>query len=339
MNMTATAMTADPELATAPQRGRLRAALSYRNISAVYLLLAIIVIFGILVPQAFLTPTNLKLVLSATAVTGLVALGLVLALAGGVYDMSIGGSLGFAGIVCTFLQAYAGWSIPLSIVAGVAAGVLVGVVNAFLVVRLRIDSFIATLGTGSILGGLVLLVSGGQQITGLDPAFQSFGRTEFLGLPLPVFYLLLLALLLWYVMSHRPAGRYLYATGGGRESARLAGVRTDRYVAGALIACATIAAFAGVVAVSRIGVGAIDIGPKYVLPAFAAAFFGSTQFARGRFNVWGTWLAVVVLGAGVSGLELVQAGSWATDVFNGVVLILAVALAVGERRRSARVRR
>lgn len=291
-------------------------------------------VFGLVVPDTFLTTTNAKLVLSNTAVTGIVALGLVLPLAAGVYDLSIGGTLGIAGILCAYLQAESGWSVGTSVVAAILAGTLIGVVNALLVVRFHIDSFIATLGMGSVLGGGVLWISEGQQIVGLGPSFQRLGRAELFGVPYPVYYLLLLTLVLWYLLEHMPAGRYIHATGGNKESARLAGVRTDRYVAATLVACATIAAVAGVVATARIGVGSIDIGPKYVLPAFAAAFFGATQFKGGRFNVWGAWAAVIVLGAGVAGLELVQAGFWATDVFNGAVLVVAVGLSVRQRRRA-----
>jgi ribose transport system permease protein len=208
-------------------------------------------------------------------------------------------------------------------------------------VKARIDSFIATLGMSSILLAMIAWVSSSQQILGLSSSFQKLGTTDIFGLTLPVYLMLAIALVTWYVLECTPIGRHVYATGGNTEAARLAGVRTSAVVVVALVACGAIAAFSGLLVSSALGTGDPTIGPAYLLPAFSAAFLGSTQFRGGRFNVWGTVLAVYVLATGVKGLQLAGAPIWIPDLFNGVALLLAVGLAryQGTARRSAAVRR
>ena len=140
-------------------------------------------------------------------------------------------------------------------------------------------------------------------------------------------YLLILAFILWWLTAHTPVGRYLYAIGGNTEAARLSGVRIERYTTLALVTSATIAGLAGVMFSSLNG-PSLDFGGTLLLPAFAAAFLGSTQLIPGRFNVWGTLLAIYVLATGVQGLQLVSGASWLNDMFNGVALIVAVALSI-----------
>ena len=147
-------------------------------------------------------------------------------------------------------------------------------------------------------------------------------------------YLLIIAFVLWWLTAHTPAGRYLYAIGGNPEAARLSGVRIERYTTVALVLSATIAGVAGIMFASLNG-PSLNFGGTLLLPAFAAAFLGSTQLIPGRFNVWGTLLAIFVLATGVQGLQLVSGASWLNDMFNGVALIIAVALSI-QRAPSAR---
>jgi ribose transport system permease protein len=242
--------------------------------------------------------------------------------------------LGLAVVLVTKFQSM-GLGFPLAIVLTLTLGALVGLVNSFLIIFLRVDSFIATLGISSVLGAMVFWVSGNQPIvTGISPAFVSLGQGSLWGIPLPFVYLAALAAILLFVMEYRPIGRQLYATGGNEVSARLSGVRTDRMIVCSLLLSGTIAALAGVIFGAVIGSGSLTAGPPFLLPAFAAVFLGSTQIRNGRANVLGTLIAVYVLGLGVKGLLLVGAEFWVSDLFNGVTLVAAVALAV---RRGQRV--
>jgi ribose transport system permease protein len=146
--------------------------------------------------------------------------------------------------------------------------------------------------------------------------------------------MLVIAFVLWWLTAHTPAGRFLYAIGGNPEAARLSGVRIRSYTTVALVISATIAGAAGIMFASLNG-PSLNFGGTLLLPAFAAAFLGSTQLIPGRFNVWGTLLAIFVLATGVQGLQLVSGASWLNDMFNGVALIIAVALSI-QRAPSAR---
>ncbi|MBN9624521.1 MAG: ABC transporter permease, partial [Actinobacteria bacterium] len=228
-----------------------------------------------------------------------------------------------------------------AIVLTLIAGALIGLGNGLLVTKVMIDSFIATLGVSSVLLALIAWVSSSQQIVGVGSSLEKLGTTEIFGLTLPVYLMLAIGAGVWYVLERTPLGRRVYATGGNIEAARLAGVRVAAVVVCSLVACAAIASFAGLLVTANLGTGDPTIGPAYLLPAFSAAFLGSTQFRGGRFNVWGTIVAVYVLATGVKGLQLAGAPIWIPDLFNGVALLLAVGLAKFEATatRAGAVRR
>jgi ribose transport system permease protein len=303
--------------------------------SGVFIWAALIVLFGILEPSTFLTSQTLHSLLSEQAITAMLALGLLLPLAAGVYDLSIGSTMGVAVMLCAWLQSQ-GVPPVLAIVATLAAGLAIGIVNGFVVVRLGVDSFIATLGASSILLAFMQVINGGQQVVqGIPTSFTNLANTQIFSIALPFYYMLVLALVLWYVTEYRQIGRYTYATGSNADAARLAGVRTDRLKALSLIASAMIAAIVGIIFLATVGSAAPDAGSPYLLPAFAGAFLGATQIKPGRANVPGTLIAVYLLATGVKGLQLAGAQVWVNDMFNGVALIIAVAIAVRAGRRRA----
>jgi ribose transport system permease protein len=330
-----------PEPHVAPPARRLRAALSFRSISAVYILAALFLLFALWVPDTFLARDTWKALLDDQAVTALVAVALVIPLSAGAFDLAIGAEVGMGSILSAWLLAKQGLPIGATVVLTVLAGAAIGLVSGTLVTVVRIDSFIATLGISSVLLALIAWISGGQQILDLGAAYQRLGTHQVLGITNPVYIMVLVSLLVWYVLECTPSGRRVYATGGNSDAARLAGVRTGRVMAGALCACGAITALAGVLVSSRLATGDPTVGPGYLLPAFAAAFLGSTQFRGGRYNVWGTVVAVYVLATGVKGLQLAGAPVWIPDLFNGVALLLAVGLAKfqGRSGRSAAIRR
>lgn len=262
-------------------------------------------------------------------------------LAAGAFDLAIGAEVGIASIIVAWALSTLGLPIVPAIILALLAGALIGLLSGLLVVKVRIDSFIATLGVSSVLLAGVAWISGGQQIVDLGAGFQEIATTQILGITLPVFVMLAVAAVCWYVLERTPVGRRIYATGGNIDAARLAGVRTSAVILLSLVACGVLAALAGVLVSARISTGDPTVGPSYLLPAFSAAFLGATQFRDGRFNVWGTVLAVYVLAAGIKGLQLAGAPVWIPDLFNGVALLLAVGLAGWERstRKSGSPRR
>jgi ribose transport system permease protein len=169
-----------------------------------------------------------------------------------------------------------------------------------------------------------------------SPAWTNFTQFAIGGNQVIVVYVIVLALLAWWFLEHTPAGRYIYATGGNSEAARLSGVRVDRWSWISLTISGGVAGLAGVFFTSQTG-PSLTFGATLLLPAFAAAFLGSTQLQPGVFNVWGTIIAIYVLATGVEGLQLVSGQEWLSDMFDGIALILAVALAVNRQRRNRKV--
>ena len=305
-------------------------ALSFRRISAIYVWIVIIVVFAVWTPDTFLTTTTLKTLLGEQAITATLAVGLTVPLAAAAFDLSVGYTLGLSSVMVAWLIGVHGMGTVEAIMLSLLTGVVVGAVNGILINQFRIDSFIATLGVGSCLVAMTRWTSGDLTIIGLSPDFERIAGDQLFGISLPVYYVLALGVVLWYVLEHTPAGRYVYATGGNLEAARLSGVRTRLVIFSSLVVAGLIAAFAGILLASSTASAAPSIGPAYLLPAFAAVFLGSTQITPGRFNIWGTIIAVYVLATGVKGLQLVGAPFWIPDLFNGVALLLAVGLSKNE---------
>jgi ribose transport system permease protein len=303
-----------------------------RNIGVVYLYGLIWAVFVLWVPTTWLTWLTHRSVLNQNAILIVVALGLLVPLSAGVFDLSIAAVISASAVTVSWGLVEAGWSVPVAIAAALLVGFIVGNVNGFLVVKIRIDSFIATLGMGSVLTAYAVWRSNNRSILGFPDSFKQLSTSLAWGLNKTVLYALVLAFILWFVLEHTALGRYLFATGGAREAARLAGVQTDRYVWGSLVTSATFAALGGVLLASQFGSTQAQSGAPYLLPAFAAAFLGATQFKR-RFNVWGAVLAVFVLQSGVKGLQLAGVGTtWIESLFFGVALIVAVGFSSYRKR-------
>ena len=334
----------DAFVATPPHTGRraaIRRALSFRNVSAIYILIGLLVLFSLWVPNTFFSAGVWKSLLDEQALTALVAIGLVMPLAAGAFDLAVGTEVGFGGILVAWLIVHRGIAPAPAIAVALAAGAAIGATSGVLIVRARIDSFIATLGMSSILVALTEWVSGSEQILNLGGGFQGLATNTLLGLTYPVWFMLVAAVIVWYVLERTPAGRQVYATGGNIGAARLAGVRTSAVIVLSLVGCGVLAAAAGVLQSAQLATGDPTVGPAFLLPAYAAAFLGSTQFKGGRYNVWGTVLAVYVLAIGVKGLQLAGAPVWIPDLFNGLALLLAVGLAKYQATtsRAAAIRR
>jgi ribose transport system permease protein len=331
----------DPNRPSARSR-RVSSALRYvhfRNASAIYLFAVEILIFGIWTPSTFLSSGTARSLADAQAVTTILALGLVVSLAAGVYDLSIGLTLGASNITVAWALGVHGYSVVPAVALGIGVGVVVGLVNAFLIVVVGIASFIATLATSSVLTAYITWRSDNQQIViQNNKTLSRLAEARILGLPWIFAVMLVLAFVLWFILRYRPIGRHLYATGGGPDAARLAGVRTKLVAAGALVICAAIAGLAGALLTLRISIGDPTLGSPYMIPAFTAAFLGSTQFGRGQFNVWGTVIAVYALATGTKGLALVGGPFWLPDLFNGVALALAVGLSSSSVRGGINLR-
>lgn len=306
--------------------------LSFNNIGAVYVLLIQLVIFGIWIPGIFLNQVTFFQILNNNAIIGLAALAIIIPLSAGVFDLSFAYVMSLSGVITAYMVSHFHWALVPAIVLALLASVFVGLVNAIVVVTFKVESLIGTLATGSLIMAFITMVTNDQLVTStaLLGAFSAIGQTQVLGgVTLPVVYMFLVAAALWFVLEHTPTGRRLYATGFNVEASRLAGIQVKRLQFRSLLFSSLMAGFTGVVLASYLGSGNPTGGTPYLLPAFAAVFLGATQFKHGRFNAWGTVVAVLMLGTGITGLALAAAPPWAADLFTGVVLIAALAYPAG----------
>lgn len=296
---------------------------------AIAIFILVIVVFSLWIPDLFLTASNWRSIATTGAITAILALGLLVPLSAGVYDLSAAQALGFTGLLCSwFMTKGPHLSIPLAILATLVCGLIVGLFNAFLVAFLRLDSFIATLGTTSLLLAGSVFLANGQYLGPFSSGFTSLTAGRFLGVPKICIYLLILALIVWYLLEHTPLGRRVQATGANVDAARLAGLRTRRLIFWSMAASSVVASIAGILYASTIGTTGQNDGSPYLLPAFTAAFLGATILKPGIFNAWGTVIAVYLLATGIQGLQLIGGQLWITNLFNGAALLIAVSSAL-----------
>jgi ribose transport system permease protein len=301
----------------------------------------VIVIFSIARPHTFPTTSNFSTLLASQAPLGIVALALVIPMTGGDYDLSVASTLNLTSMVVAVLNAQHHMPIGEAAVVGVLVGAVVGVVNGVICVFGRIDPFIVTLGVGTFLDGLTLWVSNSAPVSGVSQSLVNVVVVDrFLGLSVEFWYLIVAAALLWYFFDFTPAGRRLLVVGRGREVARLSGLRVDRIRILAFVAAGTLAGLGGVVYVGTSGSADPSAGTSLLLPAFAAVFLGATTLAPGRFNPWGTMVAVYFLTTGINGLAQLGVSTFVQQLFYGGALVIAVLLSsLVARANGRRVRR
>lgn len=325
------ATTAAGGSSTGPLNPAPSAASRLRNIASsqglLVVLVALIIAFSLALPQTFPTMANARNVLTSQAVILMIALAVTLPLRAGDFDLSVSAVMALAASIIAVLCVRYHWPLGYAVPVAIFAGLLVGAFNAFLVVKLELDGFVATLGTMTAILGLTTWMTAGEVIAGLPPFLSDLANFRILTLPAIIVYGWVLVLVLWYVYEHTPFGRYLLFTGGNREAARLTGVKVARTRATAFISASFISSVAGVLFAGAIGAVDPSISHAYLLPPYAAAFLGSTTIQIGRFNAFGTVVGLYLLATGVSGLQLMGAEGWVTDFFHGMALILAVAFA------------
>lgn len=323
-----------------PQPGgvgrRAKELLSFRKIGGVYVLLIVVIGFSIWIPS-FLTMDTLKQILNGNAVAAIAALALLLGLSAGVFDLSVASNMSLTGVVMADLIANHAYAFVPAVLVTLLVALGVGLLNGFVVVLMRIDSFIGTLATGSLIAAVITILTNGNTITGVNlvgSTFADVAQKSFLGgFTLPIIYALVIAIVIWIVQERTATGRRLYAIGFNPDAARLAGVHTNSLRFATLLVSAVLGGVAGIVLASSIGSGSPTAGDPYLLSGFSAAFLGATQLKEGRFNAWGTIIAIILLGTGIVGLGLAGAALWAQSLFTGVVLIAALAVTSYERRQ------
>ncbi|MEM6941633.1 MAG: ABC transporter permease [Pseudomonadota bacterium] len=303
----------------------------------VILTVFLIGLFSVLLPNTFPTMLNLRSIISDKAIIALLSLGAMIPMAAGRIDLTVGYGIVLWHILAISLQTLLGLPWPMAVGIVLVLGAITGFLNGLLVEVAKIDSFIATLGTGTVLYALALWHTGGRQMVGLLPdGFYALNTTFVFGLPITAYYLLVITVVMWIVLEYTPVGRYLYAIGANQRAAQLNGIPTRKYVIGAFVASGTMTALAGVLLAAKLRIGQASVGLEFLLPALVGAFLGSTTIKPGRVNVWGTVVGVVILAVGISGIQQFGGSFWVEPLFNGVTLLVAIGIAgYAQRKKGA----
>lgn len=291
--------------------------------------------FSIARPDTFFTEGNFDSIVGNQAVLLIVALAVTVPLAAGDFDLSIGSVAGLSMALTAVLIVKHSWAWPLAALAAVGVGCLVGAINGLLVAGIGLNAFVVTLGTSTVLLGVTSGVSGDETVGPISSGLVDLTtKTWVFGLPLVSLYALILVIVVWYLFSHTPVGRYLLFVGGGSDAARLAGLPVRGLKLGAFVAASLLCALAGILYAGQLGASDPSVGPSLLLPAFAAAFLGATTITPGRFNPWGTFFALYLIETCIAGLEQLGLPLWTENVFNGTVLVAAILFSHLVRRRA-----
>lgn len=306
----------------------------------VVLTVVLIALFSALLPNTFPTLLNLRSIISDKAIVALLSLAVMIPMAAGRIDLTVGYGIVLWHILAISLQTMYGIPWPAAVLIVLLLGSFVGFLNGLLVEVARIDSFIATLGTGTVLYAVALWHTGGRQMVGVLPdGFYALNGTMLFGLPITGFYVMGVALLLWVILEYLPIGRYLYAIGANPKAAELNGIPVRKFVMGAFIASGLLSALAGVLLASKLRIGQASVGLEFLLPALVGAFLGSTTIKPGRVNVWGTVVGVAILAVGIAGIQQFGGSFWVEPMFNGLTLLIAIGIAGYAQRKKGAVQK
>jgi ribose transport system permease protein len=305
------------------------------------LLLALVVICAYLTIATnglFLTTDNVTNVLRASSIELIAALGMTVAMVAGQVDLSIGSMLAVVGVASVTVYNATG-SVLVTVLAGLAVGAVVGLVNGLLVTRLGINAIITTLGMMAVLRGIGYLTTNARAVQTDGDTLRQIGVGYLGPVPIPVVIALGVVLLTYFLLSRTVLGRYLYAVGGNPEAARSAGLPVNRIYIIAFVVVALAAALAGLVTVGRLDSFQPTIGIGFELNVIAAVILGGTRLSGGEGTVSGTVLGVLILGVLNNGLVLLDVNTFWQEVVRGTVIILAVAIdEFRKRRRNRRFR-
>jgi ribose transport system permease protein len=291
-------------------------------------LVTMIAIFSILSPKAFPSIYNFTNVLNQASLVMILAGGLTLAVIVGELDLSVGFAASLHGILATGLIVHNQVPIPLAVLLVLLAGALIGVVNGLIVTKLRVNSVIATLGTGTIITGLAFAYSAGVPIVaGVPEAFLQLSLGRWLwGIPNNIIVMVLVLGFLWVLVEKSALGQEIQAVGGNASAARLSGIDVDRIKIVGFSISGVCAALTGILLASRLGSGTTSAGDSYLLTAFAAVFLGSATLRDGEFHVLGTLIGALIIAFGFNGLNIFGAPTYSQYIFQGSILIIAVGL-------------
>lgn len=297
----------------------------YKKYGTYIFLAVLIAVFSILAPN-FLSATNFINILRQVSIFGIVVTGVSMVMIGGCMDLSVGAQLAVDGMLAGTLMVTLGLPIPVAVILTILLGLVLGAVNGIIAVKLNIAPLIVTLGTMLVLQGVAYLITGGYPITGMPEAFKYIGQGYISVIPVPVIIFAIFVAFGWIVMNRTYLGRYIYALGGNKEAARLAGIDVDKLTIMMYSFCGFASAIASLILVGRTNASQPGAGSSYSFDCMTAACLGGISIRGGEGKISGTIVGVLVLGILDNGLLLLSVNSNAQSVVKGLILLIVVAL-------------
>ena len=287
--------------------------------------IALIVVMSFLSPY-FFSLTNFKDILLGTAVIGIISFGMTMVLISGDIDLSVGSVVAFSSVIlCVSINE--GLGLPVALLLTAAGAIAVGLVNGFFISVLEINSFIITLGTMSVIRGLAYIIIGGNPLPFKQPIVRSIGSGTFLGVPIPIYFMVVVLAVLWFVLKYTQFGRNIYAIGNNRETARLSGisvVKTKMLVFGIM---GLLAGVAGFLLAAQTYAGIPAAGQGYELDALTAVILGGTSLKGGQGRLAGTVLGTFFVAIVLNGQNMLDVPYFYQLVSKGAIILIAMAIA------------
>lgn len=285
---------------------------------------AFIFIISTVVSKRFCTTTNLLSVMRNAATNAICAFAMTFVIITGGIDLSVGSFMSLAGCMCTVMIAWADFSVSISVLLSLMIGLGYGLVNGLIITKLKMPPFIVTLAALNILRGISYLVTNGRPVIISNAFFPVIGGGIWKGIPIPVFYMIILFIIFWFLLNRTRYGRHLYAVGGNRTAAEYSGINTDKIIIIAYILSGIMSAFAGIILSSRLNSGQPTIGDGAELDAIAACVVGGVSMSGGSGTLFGTLLGAMIIAILSNVLNLSGINPYAQLVAKGIVILIAV---------------
>jgi ribose/xylose/arabinose/galactoside ABC-type transport system permease subunit len=296
------------------------------RLGSVYIALLVIGAVLSLVSPFFLTEANLLNVLLQAATVSIIAAGFTVVLISGEIDLSIGSLIGMTGSVAAVLIIQSGSPVAVGIAAGLLSGIAAGLFNGLATVMFRIPSFVVSLAMLGMAQGAGLLLTNGRPVSGFPASYSVIGQGRIGPIPIPIIIAAAVYVAVHLVLTRTKFGIELYATGGGRRAAEMAGIRVNRVIVTCFLISGLCAAIAGIVLSSRLDAGNGNFGASNLLDAVAAAVVGGTSLMGGVGSVVGTLAGVLIISVIRNGLVLLNVQAFWQQVAVGAIIVLAVVI-------------
>ncbi|MGQ9473133.1 MAG: ABC transporter permease [Candidatus Caldatribacteriaceae bacterium] len=304
-----------------------------RQYGTLFAFFALLILFSFLRREVFFTLRNFINITQQISILMMVAIGATYILAISEFDLSLSSMVSFVGVIAAGMMTTGFHPLGATFVA-LGLTVIFGVFNGILVATLRLPSFVTTLATGTLLGGITFWYSGGTIIfSGIPKSFTALGQENWGQIPLSSIFMFSLLAISSYLFLRTTLGRAIYAVGGNEVAAWYSGIRVSRVKIIAFFLAALHSGLAGVVLTSKLGSAHPTGGGGYLMPSYAAAFLGTTLFREGEANIWGTFVGVLIMGVLANGLTILNIPYFLQDIFTGIILVGALIMRTSRERR------